>query len=109
VRLVVDSEIGGEYVDYSKKPPVQPAQHAYRLGFESVRLAIPLSPAKAQDCLGLDVNGSCIGLQAPGIITATTRITTTGIAITTATAITDIRRMATRITGGRKRPNRRRA
>ena len=66
MRLVVDSEIGGEYVDYSKKPPVQPAQHAYRLGFESVRLAIPLSPAKAQDCLGLDVNGSCIGLQAPG-------------------------------------------
>lgn len=29
-------------------------------------LAIPLSPAKAQDCLGLDVNGACIGLQAPG-------------------------------------------
>jgi hypothetical protein len=29
-------------------------------------VAIPLSPAKAQGCLGLDVNGDCVGLQAPG-------------------------------------------
>jgi hypothetical protein len=29
-------------------------------------LVIPFSPAKAQGCLGLDLNGACIGLQAPG-------------------------------------------